>query len=232
MLRGNTVQSLQSHDSELRLYKMLVSTEFPSNVQRPVWKGQKFQFKEHIVNKCLSKRLKGSCLYELIIIRRFVDLSSTDNILSKKFDSQILNKLNDPNEKDSIFVLCNCLADIPNQLQWYIAEILQKIWPGKEDKVLEFLLKDQLFVAIYTLSFQFPLFSPEWKQRISKGLAALVDAINGAATGNEKIRTLKLLESTRETCMQIVKLMNNSVKKLNVISGLFFLLQACYFKFL
>jgi len=94
------------------------------------------------------------------------------------------------------------------------------------------LLKDQMFVSIYTLSFQFPLFNSEWKQRISKGLAALVDAINGAATGNEKIRTLKLLESTRETCMQIVKLMNNGVKKLNVISGLFFLLQACYFKFL
>ncbi len=231
MIRGNTVQSLLSHGSELRLYKRLVSTEFPSNVDRPVRRGQKFQFKEHIVNNCLSKRLKGSSLYELVTIRRFVDLSSTDNILLKKFNNQILNKLNDPNEKDSIFVLCNCLADMPNDLQWFIAEVLQKIWPSKEDKVLEFLLKNQLFVTIYTLSFQFPLFNSEWRQRIGKGLAALVDAINGAAAGNEKIRTLKLLESTRETCMQIVKLMNNAVKKLNVISGLFFL-QACYFKFL
>ena len=57
---------------------------------------------------------------------------------------------------------------------------------------------------------------------LGKGLAVLVDSINGAATVDEKIRTLKLLVSTRAAFMQINKLMNNGVKKLNVISGLIF----------
>jgi len=200
---------------------MLASIEFPLSTHGLNRKYQK-RFRSHIVDKCLNKRLTESTLYELIITHRYGDLKIKDNIFFKNFEAQILRNLSEKNEKDAINILCNCLADRPEKLQWFIAELLKINWPG-EDKILEFLLKDKILLDIYTWSFHFQLLNLEWKQHINKGLGILVDSINKAATGNLKIRTLKFFQSTSDTCLQIVRLMDNCVKRLDVILNLLIL---------